>query len=75
MGAWLDYYPAAPVYYDYGNNITYEDNNVYVDGQDVGTTQQYYQQASELAQSGAAAEAPADGQWLPLGRLCIDQAW
>ncbi len=67
----MDYDPPAPVYYDYGNNITYENDNVYVNGQDAGTTQQYYQQASELAQSGATADAPADGQWLPLGVFAL----
>ncbi len=71
VGAWMDYYPPTPVYYDYGNNITYENNNVYVDGQDAGTTEQYYQQASELAQSGATADAPADGDWLPLGVFAL----
>ncbi len=71
VGDWLGYASATPVYYDYGNNVTYENNNVYVNGQDEGTTQQYYEQASELAQAGATAEAPADGQWLPLGVFAL----
>ncbi|CAN5379397.1 hypothetical protein BH11CYA1_BH11CYA1_22780 [soil metagenome] len=37
------------------NNITYEGDNVYMNGQPVGTSQQYYQQAQQLA---AAATAP-----------------
>ena len=64
-------YPTTPVYYDYGNNVTYQDNNVYVNGQDEGTTQQYYDQASDLAQAGAEADASADGQWLPLGVFAL----
>ncbi|WP_417744580.1 protocadherin [Rosistilla oblonga] len=71
VGAWMDYYPTTPVYYDYGNNITYENNNVYVDGQDAGTTEQYYAQATELAKSGATAKAPSDGDWLPLGVFAL----
>ncbi len=71
VGAWMDYPQTAPVYYDYGTNITYENDKVYVDGQDAGTTQQYYQQASELAQAGATADAPADGDWLPLGVFAL----
>ena len=51
VGAWMDYAQTAPVYYDYGNNVTYENNSVYVNGQDAGTTQQYYQQASDLARA------------------------
>lgn len=31
------------------NNITYEGDNVYMNGQPVGTAQQYYQQAQQLA--------------------------
>ena len=70
VGAWMDYDQTTPVYYDYGNNVTYENNNVYVNGQDAGSTQQYYQQASELAQAGT-ADAPAEGDWLPLGVFAL----
>jgi hypothetical protein len=56
-----------PVYYDYGNTITYQDNSVYVNGQDVGTSDEYYQQADDLASAGADAKVTDDEQWLPLG--------
>lgn len=67
VGAYMDYYPTEPVYYDYGNNVTYQDNSVFIDGQDVGTSEEYYNQAAQLATTGAEAEAPSDGDWLPLG--------
>lgn len=67
LGAYMSYYPSYPVYYDYGNNVTYQDDGVYVDGQNVGTADQYYDQASALATTGTQADAPADGDWLPLG--------
>jgi hypothetical protein len=67
VDSWMSYYPPSPVYYDYGNNVTYANNNVYVDGQDVGTSQEYYDQANQLATTGAQANAPSDGDWLPLG--------
>jgi len=67
----MNYYGASPVYYDYGNNVTYQDNNVYVNGQDVGTSQQYYDQAATLATTGTQAAAPADGDWLPLGVFAL----
>ncbi len=57
----------APIYYDYGNNVTYQDNSVYMNGQDMGTADQYYQQAQELASTGAAAQTTDDTQWMPLG--------
>ncbi|RCS41049.1 hypothetical protein DTL42_20890 [Bremerella cremea] len=71
VGAWMAYYPATPIYYDYGNNVTYVDNSVYVNGQDVGTSQQYYDQASQLATQGAEANAPSDGDWMPLGVFAL----
>jgi hypothetical protein len=74
VGSWMAYYPTTPIYYDYGTNVTYEDNNVYVNGQDVGTADQYYQQASDLAEAGATADAPADGKWLPLGVFALTKA-
>jgi hypothetical protein len=43
------------------------DDNVYIDGQDAGTTQEYYQQAANLAKAGAAAPSADDQNWLPLG--------
>jgi len=74
VGAWMDYYPTQPVYYDYGNTVTYQDDNVYVNGQDAGTAEQYYQQASTLAADGANADASPDGDWLPLGVFALTQA-
>jgi len=71
----MSYYPSAPVYYDYGNNVTYQAGSVYVNGQDVGTSEQYYEQASNLATTGAQAEAPAaEGQWLPLGVFALSKS-
>jgi hypothetical protein len=38
-----------------------------VNGDNVGTSEQYYDQAASLANAGAQAEAPSEGDWLPLG--------
>ncbi len=69
--SYCGYANAQPVYYDYGNNVTYQDNSVYVNGSDVGTADQYYQQAADIASTGAAAQAPSDGDWLPLGVFAL----
>ena len=58
---------SAPVSYDYGSNVTNVNNNVYVNGYDAGTSQQYYDSAEQLASTGANADASPDGDWLPLG--------
>jgi hypothetical protein len=67
LGNGMNYYPETPIDYDYGNTVTYQDNSVYVNGQDVGTAEQYYDQASSLAATGTQAQAPADADWMPLG--------
>jgi len=68
---WFGYDSSNPVYYDYGNTVTYQDNSVYVNGQDMGTTDQYYDQADQLATAGAKSNAPEDGDWLPLGVFAL----
>ena len=61
-----------PVYFDYGNNVTYQGDDVYYGSQPVATADQYYQQASALAQS-AAAPDPQSGDWMPLGVFALVQ--
>jgi hypothetical protein len=54
-----------PAYYDYGNNVGYgEDGNVYQDGEQVATAEEYYDQANQIAALGAET---ANDDWLPLG--------
>ena len=60
-------YPAQPVAYDYGSTVVYQDNSVYVNGDNVGTTADYSQQATDIAQTGKTADAAPDGNWTPLG--------
>jgi hypothetical protein len=83
--AWLTAWGLAggPMYYDYGagGNVVYQGNNVYVNGQNVGTDDQYAQSAADIAavpaavapaQNGAAATASATKEeWLPLGTFAV----
>ncbi len=57
----------APIYYDYGDNVVYQDDGVYFDGNLAYTTEQYAQRAADLAEAGRKAQATKDEQWLPLG--------
>ena len=70
---WMGYPATTPMYYDYGNNVTYQDDAVYVNGESAGSTEEYFQQASDIAQAGAEADAPDDGEWLPLGVFALTQ--
>jgi len=61
-------YGAAPVSYDYGTTVVYSDDAVTVAGEEAGTPEEYAQQATDLAQSGAAKDAVSDeAEWRPLG--------
>jgi hypothetical protein len=70
-------YPAVwgqPLYYDYGGNVIFDNNVVYVEGTPVASDQDYAAQALALAASGAdrLANAPPSANqieqdWLPLG--------
>ena len=54
-----------PCYYDYGGDaIAYEDGTVYYGDQPVATEEQYYDQASQIADAG---QNTTNGDWLPLG--------
>jgi hypothetical protein len=57
----------SPMWYDYGVNLTYENGNIMMGDQNLGTAEQFSQQASDLAQAGAAANESPDDQWMPLG--------
>jgi hypothetical protein len=61
------YSSAAPVSYDYGVNVTAQNGNVMLDGQSVGTTAEFSQQAADLAAMGTDADVSTGEQWMPLG--------
>ena len=55
-------------YYDYGGNVTYEDNTVYYGDQPVASAEQYYAEAGQLAEAGQTAQ---NEEWLPLGVFAV----
>jgi hypothetical protein len=61
------YGSVTPVSYDYGVNVTAQNGNVIVNGQNVGTTAEFSQQAADLAAAGTNAQTATTDQWLPLG--------
>jgi hypothetical protein len=67
-------YPTAPVAYNYGTTVCYQDDGVYVQGERVGSAEEYAQQASDLAGQGAAATPAEDDQWRPLGVYALARA-
>tara|TARA_R100001132_G_scaffold27354_1_gene32493 strand:+ start:12565 stop:13854 length:1290 start_codon:yes stop_codon:yes gene_type:complete len=75
MTGWFTGWWNTPSYYDYGENIYYQDNSVYYGDQPVATADEYYQQAVTLADS-VPENAPADDKsdWMPLGVYAITNA-
>jgi hypothetical protein len=55
-------------YYDYGENVNYQDGTVYYGDQPVATAEQYYSQADEIAASGQQTQ---NEEWLPLGVFAV----
>ncbi|MEI8228698.1 MAG: hypothetical protein WCH77_10615 [Planctomycetota bacterium] len=75
--AWSDLvgwggYGAAPVSYNYGTNVCYQDDGVYVQGSRVGSPEEYAQQAATIAaQGGADVKIDTADQWRPLGVFAL----
>jgi hypothetical protein len=60
----------APMYYDYGNNVVYRDNSVYINDIPVASAEEYASQAFDLAN----VPAPPPKQaldWMPLGTFAL----
>jgi hypothetical protein len=66
LAAWGGY-ASAPVAYNYGSNVVYDDAGVSVQGTSVGTPEEYAAQAAALADQGAGATVGDNDQWRPLG--------
>ena len=65
-------YSQAPVVYNYGSTICYQDDGVYVSGERVASAPEYAQQAATLANQGNAdVKIAADDQWRPLGVFAL----
>jgi len=60
-------YPDTLTYYDYGSSVVYQGNDVYINGDNVGTQEAYAQHATVIADAGRDAKVTKDGNWLPLG--------
>jgi hypothetical protein len=61
-----------PFAYNYGTDVTYQNDQVYYGSQPVATAEQYYQQAATLAQSASMADVKSE-DWMPLGVFAFVQ--
>lgn len=72
LSSWWGY-SAPPIYYDYGTNIVYQGDNVYIDGTDAGPAADYNQQAANIAAQGGQADPPTTDKWQSLGVFALVQ--
>lgn len=63
---WYGWGAVAPIYYDYGTNIVYDNNEVYYGNEPVASADQYYDQAQQIAETDASTSGD-QGEWKPLG--------
>src|SRR5262249_14489608 len=66
-------YPEEPIYYDYGTNVVYQDDGVYVNGEQTATAAEYADEAQQYADTGRDAKVSEQGDWLPLGVFAMAQ--
>lgn len=57
----------AAVSYDYGSNVVYQDDDVYMDGEKAESADDFAASAAAISDAGRAAKPPADEEWQPLG--------
>ena len=66
---------SQPVYYDYGQggNVYYENNVVYMDGEEICSTDDYAMSAATLAtvEAPTSEEEAAAVEWMPLGTFAV----
>lgn len=68
-------YWQEPIYYDYGpgGNVTFQDNSVYIAGQQIASTADFAMSAAELATvpPPATEEEAEAAEWMPLGTFAL----
>jgi len=68
---YLGYGNITPMPYYYGDNVIYQNGNVLVDDEGVGTAADFSQQAADLVQIGIDAQLSDSDEWLPLGVFAL----
>jgi hypothetical protein len=71
FGGWFAWNWTKPYAYNYGTNVVYRDNYVYINDQQYATTDAYYQQAETIAGNVPAEVEEEQIEWMPLGVFAI----
>ena len=71
MTGWFVSSWGNPISYDYGGNVYYEGDTVYMDGQPAATSQEYAEQAYQIADNIPEEVNEEQVEWMPLGVYAI----
>ncbi len=66
-------YTAAPVVYDYGSTVVYQDDSVYYNGEAVATAEEYTTLAANIAEVGEEAKPAETDEWQSFGVFAMVQ--
>ncbi len=72
LAGWYGGGSGEPAYYEYGDNVYYEDDQVIYGDQPAATAEEYADQAAAIAASAPAGD-PSQSEWMPLGVFAITQ--
>jgi hypothetical protein len=72
MTGWIGYGWSEPSSYDYGENVYYDEGQVYYGDDVVATAEEYAQEAEAIATT-PAETAPDQADWMPLGVFAVTQ--
>jgi hypothetical protein len=70
LSSWVDYGWTDPVYYNYGENVYYDDGYVYYGDQPICTEEVYADQAEAIA-TNVPETKPAANDWMSLGVFAV----
>jgi hypothetical protein len=70
VSGWFPWGWSQPVYYNYGNNVYYQDDMVYYGDTPVATAADYANQAEQIATS-VPADPPPEDSWMSLGVFSV----
>jgi hypothetical protein len=71
VSGWFVWQAASPIYYDYGGNVYYYQDTVYIDGQEACSGTEYAQQAATIAASVPEDVNEDNVEWMPLGVFAV----
>jgi hypothetical protein len=64
-------YPETLTYYDYGTSVVFQGDQVYYNGESLGTQEEYAHHASLIAEAGRTAKVSKDDTWKSLGVFSV----